>query len=589
MSMVRGVQSCLCTSLSRMFAALALCRFCGRIIILLSVIVSSSSLVAAREPAPFKSLYSDPKPFLKAIKRERRTPTLLPVTGISVPHHLIAADLIARGFQVAAGNHYDRIIIISPDHFRSSRRPLATTTRNIDTILGQITNDRMASATLLNAEALFDDADLFAKEHGIAALAPFVRHFFPEAKVVPIAVSVDATRSELDQAFILIKGLIGRHTLVVQSTDYSHYLRADIAQRRDQETLNVIAANDVEALQTLMQSDHLDSKASQYLQMRLQSEVYKGYATVVANRNAAEYGPIGSKTTSYIVTIYTKRPPSGADLQYPDQTITFFAGDTFIGRWFTAPLADRDIQKAVVRLVESVTGGAPLIVNLEGVLLDEPPEGTGETLHVMHASLAIPVLKALKVKAAGLANNHSFDLGAIGFDESRKILERSGIQPFGHKEIVDLGSFRLVGLNFIGKFDYRDYPVTDDNDFKELCQSRARPPLIALTHWGEEYRNTTQTDEYETAGAMEACGVSAIIGAHSHQASSRIEAIQGGEMQLTYSLGNFLFDQRADRSSGALLELRTFRQGTFATRLIQIPNLFDFGTEQLRHGPDRPR
>jgi poly-gamma-glutamate capsule biosynthesis protein CapA/YwtB (metallophosphatase superfamily) len=74
---------------------------------------------------------------------------------------------------------------------------------------------------------------------------------------------------------------------------------------------------------------------------------------------------------------------------------------------------------------------------------------------------------------------------------------------------------------------------------------------------------------------MHACGVSAVIGAHSHQAATRIEAVQGGEYQIAFSLGNLLFDQKGERVSGALLEVRLFKQGTFATRLIPMPNLFD--------------
>jgi poly-gamma-glutamate synthesis protein (capsule biosynthesis protein) len=81
---------------------------------------------------------------------------------------------------------------------------------------------------------------------------------------------------------------------------------------------------------------------------------------------------------------------------------------------------------------------------------------------------------------------------------------------------------------------------------------------------------------------MQACGVAAIVGAHSHQAVSRIEAMQGGEYQLTYSLGNLLFDQKTGRSSGALLELRAFQQGTYATRLLPAPNLFELGAAKLK-------
>ena len=537
----------------------------------------------AEDLTPFPSMYFDPKIFLEAIAQERKQAMpQLRVTGISVPHHLLAMDLIARGFVAASGNQYDRVIIVSPDHFNRSRRPMATTRRDIDTVFGPVQNDAAATGLLLQADVLFDDSELFAKEHGIAALLPFVRHFFPRAKIVPIAISYSASQAECDQALALIGKLVGPRTLIVQSTDYSHYLPADVARQRDQETLNIIAANDADAVLHLVQPAHMDSRASQYVQMKLQVGIFKSHVTVVANRNSAQYSAMGVRTTSYIVTVYTDRAPTGAELRYSDQDVIYFAGDTFIGRYFTGPFADHDVATTIVREVKAMTGGAPLIVNLEGVVLDEPPEGIGNDLHVMHASLAVPILKALNVKVAGLANNHSFDLGAAGFAETRAILERSGILPLPYKEIIDVGPFRLLGLNFVGKFDYHDYPVVKDNDLDQICNMAARPPLLALVHWGQEYTARASAAEYAAVQAMQACGVAAIVGAHPHQAVSGIEAPQGGEYQLTYSLGNFLFDQTAERSSGALLELRVFKQGTYATRLIPIRNLFEFGVEQLQ-------
>ena len=84
---------------------------------------------------------------------------------------------------------------------------------------------------------------------------------------------------------------------------------------------------------------------------------------------------------------------------------------------------------AVVAEVNKLTGGAPLVVNLETVLLEEPPERLPDRVLVSHASLAIPILKALNVQAASLANNHSFDVGPLGYRETRSILERAGIKP----------------------------------------------------------------------------------------------------------------------------------------------------------------
>jgi AmmeMemoRadiSam system protein B len=533
--------------------------------------------------SPFLAMFSDPKAFVQAISREAQAPAFhARVTGITVPHHLLAIDLIARGFQAASANHYDRIIILSPDHYSRSRRPLATTTRDLDTALGKLNNDRTATAALLTADTLFDNSDLFAKEHGVGALAPFVRHYFPKAKIVPIAISYGASREDCDQALARIASLIGPDTLVVQSTDYSHYLSAEVAQQRDQETLNVIAAHDVDTVFRLQQPAHMDSKAAQYMQMRLQSAIYNSHAAVIANANSIDYGATDSRTTSYIVTVYSEGLPSSALPNYPGYRSFFFAGDTFIGRYFTSAFADAKIAKSIEQEVRKVTGGAPLIVNLEGVLFDEPPEGVNPDLHSMYQSLTVPILQALNVTAASLANNHGADFGLEGLAQTRSILQKSGIRTLDHRAVVDVGPFSVLGLNFVGKFDYRDYPVVKGDDLNEICNLKARPPLFAFVHWGEEYTKTANAEQYAASKTLQNCGVTAIVGAHPHLASDRIEAPQGGEYQLTYSLGNFLFDQTSERSSGALLEVRVFKQQTFATRLIPIRNMFEFANELAR-------
>ena len=59
--------------------------------------------------------------------------------------------------------------------------------------------------------------------------------------------------------------------------------------------------------------------------------------------------------------------------------------------------------------------------------------------------------------------------------------------------------------------------------------------------------------------------------------ASGVTALAGGDVAEFYSLGNFLFDQSAARSSGAMVELRVFEQGTIFMRAIPLPNFFDMG------------
>ena len=261
--------------------------------------------------------------------------------------------------------------------------------------------------------------------------------------------------------------------------------------------------------------------------------------------------------------------------RYSDQKVLYFGGDTFLGRWFTAPLADKAVAATVLRRIKNITGGAPMVVNVEGVIMNEPPPGLGPDLHVMYASLAVPLLKAMDVKAAGLANNHSFDFGRPGYMETRSILEKAGIVPIGNGEVADLGAFRLLALNFIGKFDYRDYPVVRDSDLDGDLPHAGTAASVRASCIGAW--NTTTPPARRSTRRRKPCSIAAYrrSSAPTRIRPARIEAVRGGEYALAYSLGNLLFDQTAERSSGALLELRSFKQGTFAMRLIPIPDLFE--------------
>src|SRR4051812_7813261 len=51
---------------------------------------------------PYPAFYPDPAPFLASLRAvEEVRPQR--VTGITVPHHMLAADVIAHGFRAAAG------------------------------------------------------------------------------------------------------------------------------------------------------------------------------------------------------------------------------------------------------------------------------------------------------------------------------------------------------------------------------------------------------------------------------------------------------------------------------------------------------
>ena len=63
--------------------------------------------------------------------------------------------------------------------------------------------------------------DVFAKDHGIGAILPFIAHYAPDVKILPIAVSVRSRRRHWNELVQRLTKIAGPTTLVLQSTDFS--------------------------------------------------------------------------------------------------------------------------------------------------------------------------------------------------------------------------------------------------------------------------------------------------------------------------------------------------------------------------------
>jgi AmmeMemoRadiSam system protein B len=489
----------------------------------------------------------------------------------------VAADLIARAFCVAEGDHYDKIVILFPDHFQKSRRPFATTRRSFETVFGTVQTSEDDASHLLADTQLVEESDLFAKDHGIGAVLPYVRNFFPDTPIVPIAVSIKSSRDDWERLVADLEPVITAKTLIVQSTDFSHYLSYQEAIQRDQEVLNILAADDLDAVAKLRQPAHLDSRGSQYIQMRLQEQHFHTRPLVVLNSNSQAYSNRPEpETTSYIVQIYPKQADAGLiDPPDPSGAETYcFAGDTFFGRYMLKLLSRAEVAERLRKELRTRLAGCPLIVNLEGVVVETMPGKIGPLTLAMPKDIVLDWLKSLNVVAVSVANNHAKDLGQNAFNQMVATLQASGLTVLRHGDIADLGRFRLVALTDI---DNSAKPVENrigDADLQSIGHSDALPPLVAFLHWGREYRSDPDHRQIALADDLRRNGVSLIIGAHSHRALPHLDALAGGQAAVAYSLGNFLFDQSEDRVSGSILELRLFPQGTFFARLVPMPNFY---------------
>lgn len=536
----------------------------------------ASDRMCPPEGQDFAAFYTDRAMIETALEKARDfQPLEKPPLGLTVPHHLFADRLVAGGIRLAAGHDYDRVILLSPDHFRRARAPFATTARGFDTVLGKVSADAAAVAALRAASPLVEESCLFAREHGVAALLPFVAKYLPGVPVVPVAISIRSTRADWEALADALAPLVTERTLILQSTDFSHYLPLHAARVRDQQTLNVLAAGSADALAALIMPEHLDSAGAMYVQAVLQQRLRGAAPRVVANENGQHYAQgFMAETTSYMVLAFV--PPGDGPLPLPAGARRFFlAGDTFFGRGMSGALLDERAAERVEAAVLGATGGAPIVANLEGVLLPDVPSGLDHLVLAMPAAQATGWLRRLNVAAVSLANNHAFDIGPSGYAETLAALDHAGIAAFGQGERFDMFGAAVFGLTDLGTNFSKETRLIDDSLLDRLRVEDAATPVIGFVHWGEEYVAEPGAREIALIEAIRRRGAAAIVGAHPHRASAGVTAAGGGDAAVIYSLGNFLFDQTAARASGALAEITVFDQGTVFVRPVELPNLYD--------------
>jgi AmmeMemoRadiSam system protein B len=548
------------------------------------------AVTATEAVKTFPTMFPDPERFKQALAQEPPPASSTgEVCGITVPHHLLAVDLIARAFRLAACGNYLRVIVLFPDHFRQAARPFATTTQSFQTPCGPIATDTPAVVKLLSGQPRIEVSNLFKSDHGIHAVLPFVANFFPRAKLIPIAIAITSQIEHWDALVQSLKPLVTARTLIVQSTDFSHYLVRRRARECDQEALNAIATLEPEAILPLRQPAHLDSKGAQYIHMQLQRQVNRSVPEIIENKNSYDYLPWeGTPTTSYIVQIYRKpRSPASHLPVYAGQQVWFFAGDTSFGRYMERPLRNKRIAERLRKRILAITGGAPLVVNLEGVMLERPAPKTLPALRIaMDADRTTAWLRTLNVRAVILANNHTNDFGPAKCAGMQQLLQQAGIEALMHRESRDFKAFRLVALSDLANHGEQRVHLISEADLEDLQKRRLAQPVLTFIHWGAEYLAQPRSRELDLLVNLRRHGMPLVVGAHPHVASTELMSLSGGSGACVYSTGNFIFDQHDPRVSGMLVEARFFQQGTYALRLHSVGNLYH---DVINPGAKEPR
>ncbi len=199
-------------------------------------IIRTPAVAGLFYPADAKQLTQDVQQLLTEAVQYELTPKAL-----IVPHagYVYSGAIAATAYATLrlAASVIKRVILLGPTH-RVAVRGLALPGVDIfDTPLGQVKLDTDAMQCISHLPQITINAEAHAMEHSLEVQLPFLQSVLTEFTLLPLAVGM-ASAEEVAAVLEYLWG--GDETLIVISSDLSHYLPYATAQQIDNTTVQSI-------------------------------------------------------------------------------------------------------------------------------------------------------------------------------------------------------------------------------------------------------------------------------------------------------------------------------------------------------------
>jgi len=199
-----------------------------------------------RTPAVAGMFYPAEAPALKTAV-ETLLETVIPIPLTTLPKAIIAphAGYVYSGAIAASAytrlmalrDKVERVILLGPSHRVPFIGLAASSATCFATPLGEVPLDQQAVSALLSLPEVTIRDHAHQNEHSLEVQLPFLQTIFDEFKIVPLLVG-DARPQQVAAALDKLWG--GEETVIIVSSDLSHYHDYDTARRMDKRTSQAI-------------------------------------------------------------------------------------------------------------------------------------------------------------------------------------------------------------------------------------------------------------------------------------------------------------------------------------------------------------
>ncbi len=485
----------------------------------------------------YKNPYENPQIFMEGIyaadKNIDPPSAAYPIRAVILPHHLTASESMASAVRMLENQSFQHILLLSPDHFDKCPTPLCTVNSLQQTEFGNVRSDRRIVAKLAASKLTTISPDLFSKEHGVHAVLPYIAHYLPDVPVTAVALSQKNWKSYSGALLKEIKSVLQNDTILMVSSDFSHYLSLGKANEADELTAEVLFSKDLESIANLKNPDQSDCAQCLWILANIADEQDFYNPSTVQHTNSAvllNNKSVQETTSHFSMVWYQNAVLSGDDLAV--------AGDVTMTRVKRTPKMKPLMQKFW-------SGSGLRVVNLEGPLLAEcPPDRT-----MFNFCNSLSLWRGMKDYAThwGIMNNHTLDQYVAGLVETRRLIPAEG-EILVDDHMIDAGPYRFIALTPLMNPVLDTLLLNKQHQYQqvitELKNKKPEVMTVVFVHEGREYKALKSDNEIAYLRTFIDAGADVVISAHSHVVSD-MEIYKN--KPIFRGVGNFIFDQYDQR------------------------------------------
>ncbi len=181
--------------------------------------------------------------------------------GIVAPHagYIYSGQTAAKAYKLLKDKKYKTVVVISPSHREYFPGVSIFDGDAYLTPLGEIEIDReMRERITERSKIIFEGINGHRSEHAIEVQLPFLQVVLGDFKLLPIVMG-DQNRLFVDELSEKLSNVVDEHTLVVSSSDLSHYYSKNVAEQLDSIIVNHINNFDYNGLQNDLEENRCEA------------------------------------------------------------------------------------------------------------------------------------------------------------------------------------------------------------------------------------------------------------------------------------------------------------------------------------------